>query len=280
MNNLITRSITGLLFVAVILGATWFSQVSFRGLILIGTILTLLEFYRLVNENVSRWALYADILGGTYLVGILFLLHNTQPGIPGIYLFSPYIIYLLYTFVVRLYLKEENPIKSLSLSLMGQIYVALPLGLLSYIAYPPLEAQYLLMPYNALMVIAFFSFIWINDTGAYIVGSLLGKHRLFERISPKKSWEGFFGGVIFTMVAGWVWSTQCSFLNTEQWIVLSAIVAIFSTWGDLCESLLKRTLHVKDSGQILPGHGGLLDRLDSVLLATPAAVIYLYLITA
>ncbi len=280
MKNLITRSITGLLFVAVILGATWFSQVSFRGLILIGTILTLLEFYRLVNENVSRWALYADILGGTYLVGILFLLHNTQPGIPGIYLFSPYIIYLLYTFVVRLYLKEENPIKSLSLSLMGQIYVALPLGLLSYIAYPPLEAQYLLMPYNALMVIAFFSFIWINDTGAYIVGSLLGKHRLFERISPKKSWEGFFGGVIFTMVAGWVWSTQCSFLNTEQWIVLSAIVAIFSTWGDLCESLLKRTLHVKDSGQILPGHGGLLDRLDSVLLATPAAVIYLYLITA
>lgn len=280
MKNLITRSITGLLFVAVILGATWFSQVSFRGLILIGTILTLLEFYRLVNENVSRWVLYADILGGTYLVGILFLLHNTQPGIPGIYLSSPYIIYLLYTFVVRLYLKEENPIKSLSLSLMGQIYVALPLGLLSYIAYPPLEAQYLLMPYNALMVIAFFSFIWINDTGAYIVGSLLGKHRLFERISPKKSWEGFFGGVIFTMVAGWVWSTQCSFLNTEQWIVLSAIVAIFSTWGDLCESLLKRTLHVKDSGQILPGHGGLLDRLDSVLLATPAAVIYLYLITA
>ena len=236
MKNLITRSITGLLFVAVILGATWFSQVSFRGLILIGTILTLLEFYRLVNENVSRWVLYADILGGTYLVGILFLLHNTQPGIPGIYLFSPYIIYLLYTFVVRLYLKEENPIKSLSLSLMGQIYVALPLGLLSYIAYPPLEAQYLLMPYNALMVIAFFSFIWINDTGAYIVGSLLGKHRLFERISPKKSWEGFFGGVIFTMVAGWVWSTQCSFLNTEQWIVLSAIDAIFSTWGDLCES--------------------------------------------
>ena len=280
MKNLITRSITDLLGVAVILGATWFSQVSFRGLILIGTILTLLEFYRLVNENVSRWVLYADILGGTYLVGILFLLHNTQPGIPGIYLFSPYIIYLLYTFVVRLYLKEENPIKSLSLSLMGQIYVALPLGLLSYIAYPPLEAQYLLMPYNALMVIAFFSFIWINDTGAYIVGSLLGKHRLFERISPKKSWEGFFGGVIFTMVAGWVWSTQCSFLNTEQWIVLSAIVAIFSTWGDLCESLLKRTLHVKDSGQILPGHGGLLDRLDSVLLATPAAVIYLYLITA
>ena len=178
MKNLITRTITGVLFVAVILGATWFSQVSFRGLILITTILCLLEIYRLVNGNVSRWTLYADILGGTYLVGLLFLLPNMQPGIPGIYLFSPYIIYLLYTFIVRLYLKEENPIKSLSLSLMGQIYVALPLGLLSYIAYPPLEPQYLLMPYNALMVIAFFTFIWLNDTGAYVVGSLLGKHRL------------------------------------------------------------------------------------------------------
>ena len=210
----------------------------------------------------------------------LFLLPNMQPGIPGIYLFSPYIIYLLYTFIVRLYLKEENPIKSLSLSLTGQIYVALPLGLLSYIAYPPLEPQYLLMPYNALMVIAFFTFIWLNDTGAYVVGSLLGKHRLFERISPKKSWEGFIGGVIFTLAAGWVWSTQCSFLSLSQWIGLSAVVAIFSTWGDLCESLLKRTLKVKDSGQILPGHGGLLDRLDSVLLATPAAVIYLYLFVA
>lgn len=280
MKNLITRSITGLIFVAVILGAAWYSAISFRGLILIITILSLLEFYRLVNEKVSRWALYADILGGTYLVGILFLLHDTQPGIPGIYLFSPYIIYLLYTFVVRLYLKEENPIESLSRSLLGQIYVALPFGLLSYIAYPPLAPEYLLMPYNKLMVIAFFSFIWLNDTGAYIVGSLLGKHRLFERISPKKSWEGFFGGLIFALIAGWVWSTQCTFLNTEQWIGLSAVVAVFSTWGDLCESLMKRTLKVKDSGQMLPGHGGLLDRFDSVLLATPSAAIYLYIFAA
>ena len=134
------------------------------------------------------------------------------------------------------------------------------------------------MPYNALLVIAFFSFIWINDTGAYIVGCTIGKHRLFERISPKKSWEGFFGGLAFSLLLGWVWSTQCSFLNMGQWIGLSAVVSIFSTWGDLCESLLKRTLNVKDSGNILPGHGGLLDRLDSVFLASPATVIYLYLL--
>ena len=278
MKNLITRSITGILFVAVILGAIWYSQESFRGLILITTILCLLEFYRLVNENTSRWILYSDILGGTYLVGILFLIPNLQSGLPAIYIFIPYLIYLLYSFIIRLYLKEENPIASWGHSFLGQVYIALPLGLLSFIAYPPLATEYLLMPYNALLVIAFFSYIWINDTGAYIVGCTIGKHRLFERISPKKSWEGFFGGLAFSLLLGWVWSTQCSFLNMGQWIGLSAVVSIFSTWGDLCESLLKRTLNVKDSGNILPGHGGLLDRLDSVFLASPATVIYLYLL--
>lgn len=199
MKNLITRSITGILFVAVILGAIWYSQVSFRGLILITTILCLLEFYRLVNENVSRWILYGDILGGTYLVGVLFLIPNMQSGLPAIYTFIPYLIYLLYSFIIRLYLKEENPIASWGHSFLGQVYIALPLGLLSFIAYPPLATEYLLMPYNALLVIAFFSFIWINDTGAYIVGCTIGKHRLFERISPKKSWEGFFRRTCFLL---------------------------------------------------------------------------------
>lgn len=186
--------------------------------------------------------------------------------LPAIYIFIPYLIYLLYSFIIRLYLKEENPIASWGHSFLGQVYIALPLGLLSFIAYPPLATEYLLMPYNALLVIAFFSFIWINDTGAYIVGCTIGKHRLFERISPKNHGKDFSGGLAFSLLLGWVWSTQCSFLNMGQWIGLSAVVSIFSTWGDLCESLLKRTLNVKDSGNILPGHGGLLDRLDSVFL--------------
>lgn len=126
MKNLITRSITGILFVAVILGAIWYSQVSFRGLILITTILCLLEFYRLVNENVSRWILYGDILGGTYLVGVLFLIPNMQSGLPALY-FIPYLIYLLYSFIIRLYLKEENPIASWGHSFLGQVYIALPI---------------------------------------------------------------------------------------------------------------------------------------------------------
>ncbi len=274
MKNLITRTITGILFVAVIIGAIWYSPESFRGLILIANIWALLEFYRLIYMEESRWILYGDILGGTYLVSILFLLPNLSDERSVLFILVPYLIYLLYTFIVRLYLKEENPVISWGYSLLGQIYIALPLGLLAFIAYPPLSGEGT-VPYNRLLLIAFFSLIWINDTGAYVVGSQLGKHRLFQRISPKKSWEGFFGGLLFALILGWIWSLYNPFLSTAQGLGLGAVVSIFSTWGDLCESLLKRTVNVKDSGTLLPGHGGLLDRLDSVFLAAPAVVIYL-----
>ena len=118
-------------------------------------------------------------------------------------------------------------------------------------------------------------FIWINDTGAFLVGITIGRHRLFERISPKKSWEGFIGGLIFSFITAWVFSLFYDNFSLIQWLGLSLTISISSTFGDLCESLLKRTIHIKDSGHILPGHGGLLDRFDSVLLAAPAAYIYI-----
>mgnify|MGYP003461984886 FL=1 len=128
------------------------------------------------------------------------------------------------------------------------------------------------------MLLAIFIFIWLNDTGAYCVGTLIGKHRLFERISPKKSWEGFWGGLILCVISGIAIATWLnSYFNGPQlygWIVLAAIVSIFSTWGDLCESLIKRSIGVKDSGKILPGHGGILDRIDSLLLVSPTALLF------
>ena len=122
---------------------------------------------------------------------------------------------------------------------------------------------------------SFFIFIWINDTGAFLVGITIGHHRLFERISPKKSWEGFAGGLIFSLMTAWIFSLFYDNFSLIQWLGFSLTISISSTFGDLCESLLKRTIHIKDSGHILPGHGGLLDRFDSVLLAAPAAYIYL-----
>ena len=125
------------------------------------------------------------------------------------------------------------------------------------------------------MLLAVFVTIWVNDTGAYLVGVTLGKHRLFERISPKKSWEGFIGGALFALLSGYIFSLFIPEINLLNWMIFSELIVIFGTFGDLTESLIKRTLEVKDSGNIIPGHGGLLDRFDSMLLAAP--VIYLFL---
>ncbi len=127
-----------------------------------------------------------------------------------------------------------------------------------------------------------FILIWLSDTGAFCVGSLIGKHRLFERISPKKSWEGFFGGLIFCLIAGLVmfYGFHSYFLIMNLWQMLGfcAMVCVMGTWGDLVESLIKRSLGVKDSGHLLPGHGGILDRIDSLLVVVPGVTVYIFLI--
>ena len=162
-------------------------------------------------------------------------------------------------------------------SILGQIYIVLPLALLGVWGY---STEYQLLyghPEYILMVL--FAFIWINDTGAYVVGSTLGRHRLFERISPKKSWEGFFGGLLFCIILALCLNYIIpGILTTVQWVIMGILTSVFSTWGDLCESLLKRTAGAKDSGKLLPGHGGILDRFDSELLASPVIFIYLTLV--
>jgi phosphatidate cytidylyltransferase len=142
--------------------------------------------------------------------------------------------------------------------------------------------------FNTLLPLSVFVFLWVNDTGAYCVGSLLGRHKLFPRISPAKSWEGSIGGAVFVLAVAWLIgsydnmlildaeTSHSPMLSIPEWLGLGLVVVIFGTWGDLVESLFKRTLGIKDSGNILPGHGGMLDRFDSSLLAIPAAVVYLY----
>ena len=171
-----------------------------------------------------------------------------------------YLIYLVARPIIQLYVSpDKSPIAGWAYSILGQVYIVLPLSLLGVWGY---NTEYqLLYGHPEYLLMALFAFIWINDTGAYIVGCTLGRHRLFERISPKKSWEGFFGGLVFC-------------------IILAACLnyIIPGLWGDLCESLLKRTAGVKDSGRLLPGHGGILDRFDSELLASPVIFIYLTLV--
>lgn len=171
---------------------------------------------------------------------------------------------------MQLYNQESSPLTNLAYSYMGQMYVALPIGLMS---------MYYTLPNGMHLLLAVFIMIWLNDTGAFCVGSLLGKHKLYPRISPKKSWEGFFGGVAFVIASAFVFKYcfHLYFTNISLCglIGLGAVVAAFATWGDLIESLIKRTLGVKDSGTLLPGHGGILDRIDSLLLVIPATLLYL-----
>ena len=170
----------------------------------------------------------------------------------------------------KLYAKKNNPIHNWAYFILGQVFIALPFSLLNYIIF--------IKDFQPIILLAVFATIWVNDTGAYLVGVTFGKHRLFERISPKKSWEGFIGGVLFALLSGYTFSRFIPEISLLNWFIFSEIIVIFGTFGDLTESLLKRTLDVKDSGDVIPGHGGLLDRFDSMLLAAPAVYIFLSLL--
>ena len=278
MKNLIIRAITGILFIGIIIGAILYSKYTLLALLLVITTLTLTEFYRLIEgSNSPKITLFVNILGGNYLTLSLYLYaSDILPAFSKGIVFIPYLIYFLCCFIIQLYMKDKDPITRWSHSFMGQVYIALPIGLLSFLAFEP-SSTFLF--YNPWLLLSFFAFIWINDTGAFLVGSAIGKKRLFERISPKKSWEGSIGGGVVAIGASFVLAHYFTIMSMWEWAGLALVVVVFGTWGDLTESLLKRQLHVKDSGNILPGHGGMLDRFDSALMAIPAAVFYLYALT-
>ena len=269
-NNLFLRTLTGIVYVAALVGGILGGVYSYATLFSVIVGLCLWEFYGLVNTNkqvnVSR---YINVCGGIYLfLATFFFIWNENIGF-SVYL--PYLFYLLIIFICELYRKKENPLLNWAYSFLGQIYIALPLSLLNRIAFLPSESG---MKYVPFLLLSLFVFIWINDTGAYLVGSSCGKHRLFERISPKKSWEGFLGGMILSALSALVFAHFYSEISCLHWIGLAILVVIFATFGDLTESLIKRTLKVKDSGNVLPGHGGFLDRLDSLLFAVYVLFFY------
>lgn len=272
-NNFILRAITGVLFVAVLVGAILYNVLSFSALFALITALAVREFCHIVNQiegvNVNK---PINMLGGVYL---FFAFFGYCLEVTGSEIFIPYLFLISYLIVSELYLKKQNPIHNWAYSMLSQLYVALPFALLNVLAFHnnDLTAE---VEYNPILPLSVFVFIWLSDTGAYCIGSLIGKHRLFERISPKKSWEGTIGGAVLAIVGGFVFGNFFPFMTELEWIGLALVVVIFGTWGDLSESLLKRQLGIKDSGNILPGHGGILDRFDSSMLAIPAAVVYLY----
>ena len=275
--NLIIRTITGVLFVAIMIAGFLNVQAMILLFALI-TGLTMWEYTGLINENtegvyVNR---FISTVAGVYL---FFAVAGWVNGIVnGFMVFTPYILTLLYLFISELYLKAENAIHNWAYTMLGQMYVALPFSLINILgALGGNGTKIMVLP------LCLFVFLWINDSGAYVSGSLFGKHKLFPRISPGKTWEGSIGGALLVVVAACVVAYLINGKNLTaeyllMWVGLGIIVVFFGTWGDLVESLFKRTLGIKDSGNILPGHGGMLDRFDSSLLAIPAAVVYLYIL--
>ena len=273
MKNLIIRALTGIIFVVVLVSAICIHPIFFLILFCIITGLTLWEFGSLVkhyeNANLQR---AVNVLGGVYLFIATFVYAN---GLTDGKIFLPYLLFIMLTMIAELYYKAPNPINNWAFTLFAQVYCAGSFSILNFIGAEPGTPG--VMSYTPLFIMAIFIFVWLDDTGAYLVGSLIGKHKLFERISPKKSWEGFFGGLILSLASSQAFAWFAPEINRMNWLGLAATVVLFGTWGDLIESLLKRTLGVKDSGNALPGHGGMLDRFDSVMLAVPASYIYIEL---
>ena len=280
MNNFIVRTITGILFGAVVVCSFLRPQAMVLLFALI-TGLTIWEFTGLVNdrEKVTVNRLISTVAGVYFFFAVAGFSSDLTPSA----VFIPYLVSIIYLMVAELYLKNEDPIHDWAYTMMAQLYIALPFSLLNTLAFHSTPQGF--VTYDAVLPLSVFVFLWMNDTGAYLCGSLLGKHKLFPRISPGKSWEGSIGGgilVILVAVLVWYLTDQNQLnqlgLTAIEWAGLGLTVVVFGTWGDLVESLFKRTLGIKDSGNILPGHGGMLDRFDSSLLAIPAAVVYLYTI--
>ena len=291
MKNLIVRTITGIIFIAAIVSCFMRPQAMMLLFALV-TGLTIWEFCGLVNDRVAQTAVNRLIctVAGVYF--FLAMCGYVSGFTPTSAVFIPYLLTVVYLFISELYLKQKNPINDWAYTMLSQMYIALPFSMIGVLAFN--SGSDGSVHYNYLLPLSIFIFLWVNDTGAYCVGSLIGKHKLFPRISPGKSWEGSIGGGLFVLAAAWAISyfdhqqtsnmmaaglQPAALMNLWKWMGLGLTVCIFGTWGDLVESLFKRTLGIKDSGNILPGHGGMLDRFDSSLLAFPAAVIYLYTVS-
>ncbi|MBQ8050447.1 MAG: phosphatidate cytidylyltransferase [Bacteroidaceae bacterium] len=275
-SNLIIRTLTGILFLVVMIGGIVYSPLTMGLLFTLITALSVHEFCEIVSErdDVEINPMICTLAGAYLFLAFFGYLSGLTPT-PAV--FVPYLISIVYLLISELYLQRESPINNWAYTMMSQMYVALPLCMVPVLGYIT-DSAHPMQPadYRWTFPLAVFLFLWTSDTGAYCVGSLFGKHRLFERISPKKSWEGSVGGALLALVAALIVSHYDASLTLPQWLGFALVVVVFGTWGDLVESLLKRQLGIKDSGRILPGHGGMLDRFDSSLLALPATVVYLY----
>ena len=277
MKNFFLRTLTAIGIVAVQVLCTYFSPLSLAALFLLLTALTVNEFIKIISQRGDVSVRRPIIIVGSCYLFFAFWLNSITRG-EALVVFFPYLLFLLYCYIRELFGKHPNPIANLGTIMLSQMYVVLPLSLINVLAFTPFGCFNKEAPYYAI-TLAIYIFIWVNDTGAYLSGITLGRHKMFSRISPKKSWEGAIGGALATTASAFIVGHFYTFMELWQWIGMALVVVVAGTFGDLTESMMKRHLDIKDSGHILPGHGGFLDRLDSMLFAIPAVVAYLLAIS-
>ena len=260
-----TRVVTAFFFATCMLGSLFFGPLFFAAFGLLLVLVGLLEFYRLVKSTELSPNIPAGLILSLAVYGLAFSVLVYNKSLQNALLLVPIV---LAVFVAELYRKSSTPFQNIAITLLAVCYVALPFSFYLALGFMGASFSYIL-PLSLLLL------IWANDTGAYIFGVTLGKHRLFERHSPKKSWEGFLGGIVVASLVAWILSRYVHILAPIHWFALAILVGVVGTLGDLVESMLKRSLNIKDSGSFLPGHGGLLDRFDSLIFAAPLVYIYL-----
>ena len=279
MKNLMVRTLSGLVLVAVFVGAVLGSQWSFGALLLLILVGGQTEFYKLARETGLSPQRWMGLAVGVLLFALNFIVFRQfsrsvtdEAGGAVLYLLL-YIGLLLPTlFVCELFRRSATPLANLGATLLGVLYVAVPLSLLLYV--PVLAGDGVWRPET---VLCYIFIIWANDVFAYLVGMTFGRHRLCERLSPKKSWEGFFGGLAGAVATGLA-AAYALDANYWVWGGLALVASLSGVAGDLVESMFKREAGDKDSGQVIPGHGGVLDRFDALLLSAPYVFLYLLLV--
>lgn len=277
MKNLRVRTLSGAVLAVVVLGAILWSQWSFGLLLALLLVVGMTELYTLAEKRGSRPQKVVGIVTGLVLFALNFAFVSDDIQILGSAsrTFGCGLAFLLLLlpvmFICELYRRGENPAGNIGTTLLGVIYVAMPLSLMCYFPIIASEA------WNPWMMLFYIFIIWANDVFAYLVGMSIGRHRLCERLSPKKSWEGFFGGIIGAVAMGLV-AARVLGDDYAAWGGLAVVAAVTGVLGDLVESMFKRAAGVKDSGSLIPGHGGVLDRFDAMLLSAPFVFVYLFFV--
>ena len=276
MKNLVVRTISGVALLVVVFGGILWSQWSLGALLLLMLVGGVTELFSLIEKQNLQPQRALGMIACVLLFALNFMLVSDDIQIlyGGSKYFAPVLAFFALIiplmFICELYRKQANPAANIATTILPLFYVALPLSLLLY--FPVLGGD--TWSWNPWVLIAYIAIVWSNDVFAYLFGIAFGRHRLFERLSPKKSWEGFFGGLVGAVVVGWV-AAHLLEHNAWMWCGLAVVTVVTAVLGDLVESMFKRAAEVKDSGALIPGHGGVLDRFDAMLLSAPFVFVYM-----